>query len=154
VRLSDGLGSTRLRGLEPQWKKQRLAVVSGVGYHAADYSHFRATEIWQTAEPKSPTWGWIGRASTPIPERALRIIAIGRQLALSAATPGAATLDDFARFACPRVSSPSRASMGGTPADGARGEAGRAGQEAIVPRARSRARCRSTAPRRVRSATA
>lgn len=137
VRLSDGLGlHPALRGLEPQWKKQRLAVVSGVGYPQPDYSHFRATEIWQTAEPeKSPTWGWIGRALDAHPRNApLRAIAIGKEqpLALSAATPGAATLEDFARFRVPAgLESVARLYGRYAALDGARGEVGRAGQEAI-----------------------
>jgi uncharacterized protein (DUF1501 family) len=40
----------------------KVAIVQGVGYPEPDHSHFRSTEIWQTATPKSyATTGWIGR---------------------------------------------------------------------------------------------
>jgi uncharacterized protein (DUF1501 family) len=40
----------------------KVAIVQGVGYPDPDHSHFRSTEIWQTATPKSyATTGWIGR---------------------------------------------------------------------------------------------
>jgi uncharacterized protein (DUF1501 family) len=40
-----------------------LAVVQGVGYPNPDRSHFRSTEIWETAAPAERMWttGWIGR---------------------------------------------------------------------------------------------
>lgn len=39
-----------------------VAVVQGVGYPDPDHSHFRSTEIWQTAAPdRYEHTGWIGR---------------------------------------------------------------------------------------------
>jgi len=39
-----------------------LALIQGVGYPNPNRSHFRAMEIWQTAEPvKPPVDGWLGR---------------------------------------------------------------------------------------------
>ncbi len=39
-----------------------VAVVQGVGYPSPDHSHFRSTEIWQTAAPdKYVHTGWLGR---------------------------------------------------------------------------------------------
>jgi uncharacterized protein (DUF1501 family) len=39
-----------------------VAIVHGVGYPDPDHSHFRSTEIWQTAHPKGyESTGWIGR---------------------------------------------------------------------------------------------
>jgi uncharacterized protein (DUF1501 family) len=39
-----------------------VAIVHGVGYPDPDHSHFRSTEIWQTAQPKGyESTGWIGR---------------------------------------------------------------------------------------------
>lgn len=106
VRLSDELGlHPSLRPLEDLWKRQRLAIVNGVGYPDPDYSHFRATEIWQTAEPqRAPRLGWVGRALDQRTLAApLRAVALGREqpLALNAATPTVATLTDFARFRLP-----------------------------------------------------
>ena len=39
-----------------------VAIVHGVGYPEPDHSHFRSTEIWQTAQPKGyESTGWLGR---------------------------------------------------------------------------------------------
>ena len=56
-------------GLNPQMKsfkslydQGKVAVVQGVGYPNPDHSHFRSTEIWQTAAPdKYEHTGWLGR---------------------------------------------------------------------------------------------
>src|ERR1700694_3619159 len=40
----------------------KVAIVHGVGYPDPDHSHFRSTEIWQTAQPKGyESTGWLGR---------------------------------------------------------------------------------------------
>ena len=64
LKLSDDLGlHPGLNGFKSLWDRDRLAIVNGVGYPKANYSHFRSTEIWFTAEPeKTPTYGWLGRA--------------------------------------------------------------------------------------------
>ncbi len=44
------------------YDKGMVAVVQGVGYPNPDHSHFRSTEIWQTAAPERyEHTGWIGR---------------------------------------------------------------------------------------------
>ena len=56
-------------GLNPQMKsfktlydKGMVALVQGVGYPDPDHSHFRSTEIWQTAAPdRYEHTGWLGR---------------------------------------------------------------------------------------------
>lgn len=56
-------------GLNPQladFKKLydagSVAIVQGVGYPNPDHSHFRSTEIWQTAAPSTyESTGWLGR---------------------------------------------------------------------------------------------
>jgi uncharacterized protein (DUF1501 family) len=105
VKLSDSLGlHPSLRPLEDLWRKQRLAILNGVGYPDPDYSHFRATEIWQTAEPtRAPKFGWLGRVIDARPAAPLSAVALGREqpLALNAATPSVATLTDFDRFRLP-----------------------------------------------------
>ncbi|MDH3591746.1 MAG: hypothetical protein OER88_07705, partial [Planctomycetota bacterium] len=74
-----------LAGFEQLWRRERLAIVNGVGYPQPNYSHFRATEIYYTAEPdKTPTEGWIGRAlghreST----RPLRAVALAKEKPLA-----------------------------------------------------------------------
>lgn len=51
---------THLRGL---YDEGRMGIVQGVGYPNPNRSHFRSTEIWQTAvdENKTSTTGWLGR---------------------------------------------------------------------------------------------
>jgi len=47
---------------QDMFKAGKLAVIQGVGYPNPNRSHFRSTEIWQTAEPKKvKDTGWIGR---------------------------------------------------------------------------------------------
>lgn len=56
-------------GLNPNMKSFKgmydagmVAIVQGVGYPDPDHSHFRSTEIWQTAAPtKYLHTGWLGR---------------------------------------------------------------------------------------------
>jgi uncharacterized protein (DUF1501 family) len=51
------------------WRDRELAVVQGVGYPAANLSHFRSIEIWDTAS-KSTEYladGWLTRAFTAAP---------------------------------------------------------------------------------------
>jgi uncharacterized protein (DUF1501 family) len=56
-------------GLNPEMKSLKamydagsVAIVQGVGYPKPDHSHFRSTEIWQTAEPdRIESTGWLGR---------------------------------------------------------------------------------------------
>jgi uncharacterized protein (DUF1501 family) len=97
-----------LGGFEELWRKERLAVVNGVGYPRPNYSHFRATEIYYTAEPEqTPSYGWLGRALDAAPkQKPLRAIALGKEkpLSLAAASPGVVTLTDFAQFQLPEGS--------------------------------------------------
>jgi len=62
--LNDTLGlNPSLAGFKSLFDAGHLSVVNGVGYPNPNRSHFRATEIWQTAsdEDKYLTDGWIGR---------------------------------------------------------------------------------------------
>lgn len=69
VAQSDVLTINQQVGLNPQMKslkdmydKGMVAIVEGVGYPQPDHSHFRSTEIWQTAAPdKYERTGWLGR---------------------------------------------------------------------------------------------
>ena len=52
----------QMRALKALYDKGSVAVVQGVGYPDPDHSHFRSTEIWQTAAPdKYLHTGWLGR---------------------------------------------------------------------------------------------
>lgn len=52
----------QMKSLKGMYDKGMVAVVQGVGYPDPDHSHFRSTEIWQTASPqKYERTGWLGR---------------------------------------------------------------------------------------------
>ncbi len=64
LKLNDELGlHPNLVGLKELYDAGQLAVVQGVGYPNPNRSHFRSTEIWQTAsDPDRPErYGWLGR---------------------------------------------------------------------------------------------
>jgi uncharacterized protein (DUF1501 family) len=51
-----------MRSLKALYDKGMVAIVHGVGYPNPDHSHFRSTEIWQTAAPdRYEHTGWLGR---------------------------------------------------------------------------------------------
>ncbi|TAM91259.1 DUF1501 domain-containing protein [bacterium] len=51
-----------MRALKAMYDKGRVAIVQGAGYPNPDHSHFRSTEIWQTADPVGyDATGWLGR---------------------------------------------------------------------------------------------
>jgi uncharacterized protein (DUF1501 family) len=51
-----------MRSLKTLYDKGMVAIVHGVGYPNPDHSHFRSTEIWQTAAPdRYEHTGWLGR---------------------------------------------------------------------------------------------
>jgi uncharacterized protein (DUF1501 family) len=95
-----------LSGFEQLWKRDRLAIVNGVGYPNPNYSHFRATEIFYTAQPeRSPEEGWLGRAlDARSSERPVRAIALAKEkpLSLQCASPGIVTLTEFKQFQLPK----------------------------------------------------
>jgi len=63
LRINDQIGlNPALRPLKDLFDQGKVAVVQGVGYPSPDHSHFRSTEIWQTAAPdKYLSTGWLGR---------------------------------------------------------------------------------------------
>jgi uncharacterized protein (DUF1501 family) len=60
-----------LEPLMPLWQNRELAIVQGVGYPAANLSHFRSIEIWDTASGSNEylSDGWLTRAfaGAPVP---------------------------------------------------------------------------------------
>jgi uncharacterized protein (DUF1501 family) len=52
-----------LRDLKTIYDEGHLAIVHGVGYPNPNRSHFRSTEIWQTASDadRNESYGWLGR---------------------------------------------------------------------------------------------
>ncbi|MBV8282355.1 MAG: DUF1501 domain-containing protein [Candidatus Eremiobacteraeota bacterium] len=63
VKLDDSLGlHPQLAPLKKLYDEQRVAILQGVHYPNPNLSHFRSTEIWQTAAPeKYVDTGWAGR---------------------------------------------------------------------------------------------
>ncbi len=63
LRIDSAVGlNPALGALKTLYDRGQVAIVQGVGYPNPDHSHFRSTEIWQTAVPDAyaPT-GWLGR---------------------------------------------------------------------------------------------
>ena len=64
LKLDDAVGfHPSLTGFKALYDSGNLGVVQGVGYPNPNRSHFRSTEIWQTASDseKFEKYGWIGR---------------------------------------------------------------------------------------------
>jgi uncharacterized protein (DUF1501 family) len=64
LRLNSDAGlNPKLGGLKSLFDDGHLAVIQGVGYPNPNRSHFRATEIWQTASDadRAEREGWLGR---------------------------------------------------------------------------------------------
>jgi uncharacterized protein (DUF1501 family) len=63
LHINDKIGfNPALRSLYDMFQRGDVAVVQGAGYPKPDHSHFRSTEIWQTAAPdRYLSTGWLGR---------------------------------------------------------------------------------------------
>src|SRR6516162_9520489 len=64
LKLNDELGlHPNLAGFKELYDAGHLGIVQGVGYPNPNRSHFRSTEIWQTASDsqKFEKYGWVGR---------------------------------------------------------------------------------------------
>ena len=63
LRIDSSIGlNPKLAGLKSLFDQQRVAILQGVHYPNPNLSHFRSTEIWQTAVPESIVdTGWAGR---------------------------------------------------------------------------------------------
>lgn len=64
LKLDDHCGlHPEMYAMQDLWDQGALAVIQNVGYPNPDLSHFRSTEIWETASPSDQNWssGWIGR---------------------------------------------------------------------------------------------
>jgi uncharacterized protein (DUF1501 family) len=89
-----------LAGFKELYDAGNLSIVQGIGYPNPNRSHFRSTEIWQTASDadKFDTYGWIGRYFDNACRGADPTVgvSIGRQMpqAFAAATPTGVSLDN------------------------------------------------------------
>jgi uncharacterized protein (DUF1501 family) len=64
LKLTDQIGlHPGLSGFKSLYDAGQLAIIQGVGYPNPNRSHFRSTEIWQTASDseKFDNYGWLGR---------------------------------------------------------------------------------------------
>ncbi len=101
LKLNDQLGlHPSLTGFKELYDGGQLAIVQGAGYPNPNRSHFRSTEIWQTASDSErfEKYGWLGRyfdntCSGCDPTIAVNI---GRQMpqAFSAKTPKGVSLEN------------------------------------------------------------
>jgi len=58
----------RLGGLRTIFNEGRLAIIQRTGYQNSSRSHFQGSDIWNTADPQSPSsMGWLGRYLETIP---------------------------------------------------------------------------------------
>ena len=58
----------RMGGLRTIFNDGRLAIIQRTGYMNSSRSHFQGSDIWNTADPQSPTsMGWLGRYLETIP---------------------------------------------------------------------------------------
>jgi uncharacterized protein (DUF1501 family) len=106
-KLDDVVGlHSEMSGMADLFRDGRLAIVEGVGYPLPDRSHFRSTEIWESADLEGGAGrsGWLGRCAChgAIPRDALlpAVAVGGRELpqALVADPPrtvAVETLDEF-----------------------------------------------------------
>ncbi len=96
----------KMKNFQNFYKAGKLAVINGVGYPNSNLSHFRATDIWETASPdKYLSEGWLGNfldmsiAQNHSEEfRAASIATVGLPLALvgqKIVVPAIATLDSY-----------------------------------------------------------
>src|ERR1035437_965513 len=89
-----------LTGFKELYDAGQLAVIQGVGYPNPNRSHFRSTEIWQTASDSErfETTGWLGRYfdNTCAGCDATVAVNIGRQMpqAFAAKTPKGISFDN------------------------------------------------------------
>jgi len=100
LKINDDLGfNSNLAGFKDLYDAGQLAIIQGVGYPNPNRSHFRSTEIWQTATDadKFAQYGWLGRyfdntCSGCDPTVGVNI---GRQMpqAFAAKTPKGVSLD-------------------------------------------------------------
>ncbi len=64
LRINDYMGlHPNMTGMKSLYDEGHMSLLQGVGYPNPNRSHFRATEIWQTASDadRNETYGWLGR---------------------------------------------------------------------------------------------
>ena len=93
IELDDRVGlNPNLPDVKALWDQGNVAIINGIGYANPSRSHFRAMDIWHTAEPdKVGHEGWVGRAIRDIDPKAENVLTginIGRGLPRAMACKG------------------------------------------------------------------
>ena len=116
LKLNDDVGlHSNLTGLKELYDAGQLSVIQGVGYPNPNRSHFRSTEIWQTASDSEryEKYGWLGRYfdNTCNGCDATIAVNIGRQMpqAFDAKRPKGVSLDNPQNY---RFMSPEKGKSG------------------------------------------
>lgn len=105
LKINDQLGlHAKLTGLRGLYDSGDLAIIQGVGYPNPNRSHFRSTDIWQTAtdSDRFEREGWLGKYFDSCCSGADPAVgvSIGRQapMAFTAKTPTGITFSDPSQF--------------------------------------------------------
>jgi uncharacterized protein (DUF1501 family) len=105
LKINDEIGLHQsLAGFKGFYDAGQLSIIQGAGYPNPNRSHFRSTEIWQTASDadKVESYGWIGRYFDNACRGADPTVgvSIGQQMpqAFSAKTPIGISLDNPERY--------------------------------------------------------
>jgi uncharacterized protein (DUF1501 family) len=105
LKINDDIGfNASLAGFKNLYDGGELSIVQGAGYPNPNRSHFRSTEIWQTASDseKFEKYGWIGRYFDNACRGADPTVgvSIGQQMpqAFSAKNPTGVSLDNPQRY--------------------------------------------------------
>ncbi len=93
IRLDDRLGlNPRMGPIKELWNDGDVAVINGIGYPEPNRSHFRAMDIWHTAEPaRVISEGWLARAVRDLDPRGENVLTglnLGRGLPRALACKG------------------------------------------------------------------
>ena len=93
LKLDDQLGlNPDLPTVKELWDEGNVAIINGIGYANPSRSHFRAMDIWHTAQPEVMGHeGWLGRAIRDIDPNADNVLTglnIGRGLPRAMACKG------------------------------------------------------------------
>src|SRR5664279_3567240 len=106
--IDNGLGfHPSMAALKPLYDRGQMAIIMGIGYPNRNYSHFRSTDIWETAEPSDIVDnGWLAKALREIDPRAENVLTainfgngLPRALSLSGVpVASVAKLDSYGLF--------------------------------------------------------
>ncbi len=121
LRLDERTGlNPALSGIKTLYDEGKVAIVQGVGYPNPSFSHFKAMDIWQTADPEGKAReGWLGSyfdSLTDVDGHPLTGLSAGRSLppafrAQTTTVPSVGSLDTFALQAPAAVAGKREASL-------------------------------------------